>query len=86
MCRKRMASVAEKAGRLQNVFRHHGLEDIELVVALGSPHGHRHVVAHDLRTNHGHGLALRWIDLAGHDARARLVRGQQQLPDARARA
>src|SRR6266446_3323717 len=32
-------------------------------------------------TNHDYRFALRWIDLAGHDRRARLIFGQEELTE-----
>ena len=44
------------------------------------------VVAHHLHADHRHRLALRRVDLARHDRRARLVLRQRQLAQAAARA
>jgi hypothetical protein len=40
------------------------------------------LVAEHLTADHGHGLALRRVDLAGHDRRARLVFGQDKFAEA----
>ncbi len=73
---------------MEEVARHHRAIDVELEVALAGGERDRRVVAEHLRADLGQRLALRRIDLAGHDRRAGLVLGQRQLaePGARARA
>lgn len=51
-------------------------------MAIGSTNGHSHLVAHHLGGEHGEGLALRRIHLAGHDGATRLVLRQRQLAQA----
>eukprot|EP00053_Salpingoeca_punica_P014059 m.127581 g.127581 ORF g.127581 m.127581 type:complete len:519 (+) comp16367_c6_seq3:176-1732(+) len=78
--------VGEELDRLQEVVGHERVVDVELKVALAASHGDGGVVAHDLHADHGEGLALRRVDLAGHDGGAGLVLGQRQLAEAGARA
>lgn len=72
-------AVGEQAGGVQEVGDHDGLEDVELEVALGAGKGDGGVVAEDLGAEHGQGLALRGVDLAGHDGAAGLVLGELEL-------
>ena len=76
------ARVPQQSNGPQNVCNHHGLEDVELEVAVRAADGDGHVVAHDLGRHHRDGLALRRVHLAGHDRAARLVLGQGQLAEA----
>mmetsp|Transcript_29221 Transcript_29221/g.74970 ORF Transcript_29221/g.74970 Transcript_29221/m.74970 type:complete len:415 (-) Transcript_29221:64-1308(-) len=55
-------------------------------MALAATHGDGRMVANHLAADHGERLALRGVDLAGHDAAARLVLRQAQLAQAAARA
>ena len=66
-------AIGQQANALQKVVDHHGPEHVEFEIARRPTHPNRHIVAHDLSAQHGHGLALRRVDLAGHDGRARLV-------------
>ena len=59
--------VAEQLDALQVVEGHDGLEHVELEVAVGAADGDRDRVAHDLGADHGEGLGLGRVDLAGHD-------------------
>lgn len=54
----------------------------------GAPNADRSLVPHHLRRDHRHGLALRGVHLARHDAASRLVLREADLaePAARARA
>ena len=76
------ARVPEEPDGPEHVGHHHGLEDVELEVAVGAADGDGHVVAHDLRRHHRDGLALRRVHLARHDGAARLVLGQGELAEA----
>lgn len=57
---------------------------LELAVAAGDAHGR--VVAHNLSSDHGQGLALSRVDLAGHDAGTGLVLREGEFAQAAARA
>lgn len=71
---------------MQEVADHEGLVHIELELAVHAANGGGHVVAHDLRADHGEGLALGRVDLARHDAAAGLVLWEGELAEAAARA
>ena len=79
-------AVDEQVDRLQQVARHERDADVELELALQAGDGHRRVVADDLRGDLQHDLGHDRVDLAGHDRRALLQLGQEQLADAGARA
>ena len=64
---------------MQQVADHDGLEDVQLKVTLRAGEGGCGLVTEDLCADHGEGLALCGVDLAGHDGGARLVLGQLQL-------
>ncbi len=74
--------VGKEANRAQHIRRNHRLEDVQLKMALRAANGGRYVIALHLGADHGQGLALRRVDLPGHDAAAGLQLGQQQLADA----
>ena len=76
----------QQVDRLQQVARHERDADVELELALQPGDGHRRVVADDLRGDLQHDLGHDRVDLAGHDRRALLQLGQEQLADAGARA
>lgn len=80
-----LGGVCEEASALQQARDHLRLEHVELKVAVRAADGDGDVVAHDLRAHHRQRLALRRVDLAGHDRRPRLVLRQRQLPEAAAR-
>lgn len=63
----------------EKVLDHDGLEDIKLKMTIGAGNGNGDVVTHDLGTDHGHGLALGGVDLAGHDGATRLILRELQL-------
>lgn len=71
---------------MQDVADDEGLVDVKLKLAVHATNGSSNMVAHDLRANHGQGLALGRIDLSRHDAAARLVLRQNELAQAAARA
>ena len=79
-------AVAEDAHAVQQVADQHGLEHVELELAVHARDRDRRVVAHDLRADHGQGLALRRVDLARHDRGAGLVLRQLQFAEAAAGA
>ncbi len=70
---------------MQEIIDHDGFEDVELEVTGGAADVDGDVVAEDLGGDHGEGLALRGVDLAGHDGGTRLVIGDMDLADAAAR-
>ena len=72
-------SVGEQTRRVQEVGDHDGLEDVELEVTLRAGEGDGGVVAEDLGAEHGEGLALGGVDLAGHDGATGLVLGELEL-------
>lgn len=78
-------AVGEQTGRVQEVGDHDGLEDVELEVTLGAGEGDGGVVAEDLGAEHGEGLALGGVDLAGHDGATGLVLGELELGKTAAR-
>ena len=64
---KRTARVGQQPHRVQKVVDHHGLENIQLKISLGTGKADRRVVAEDLHRDHGHRLGLRRIHFARHD-------------------
>jgi hypothetical protein len=72
-------AVCEQTRGVQEVGDHDGLEDVELEVTLRAGEGDSGVVAEDLGAEHGEGLALGGVDLAGHDGAAGLVLGELEL-------
>lgn len=83
---KRAHAVGEDAGAVEQVADDQGLVDVELKLAVHAANSGGDVVAHDLGADHGQGLALGGVDLAGHDAGAGLVLGEVQLAEAAAGA
>mmetsp|Transcript_7193 Transcript_7193/g.31714 ORF Transcript_7193/g.31714 Transcript_7193/m.31714 type:complete len:215 (-) Transcript_7193:1193-1837(-) len=84
---ERDGRLREELDALEVVERDEGLCDVELKVrSRGSAQGHAHVVADNLSAHHHHRLALRGIDLSGHDRRPRLVLREVELAEARAGA
>lgn len=81
-----VASVAHQANRVKKVTNEHGFENVELEVSVGAGNRDGSVVAHHLGTDHGHGLALRGVDFARHDRRARLVLWQAKFTKTATRA
>mmetsp|Transcript_8830 Transcript_8830/g.26545 ORF Transcript_8830/g.26545 Transcript_8830/m.26545 type:complete len:236 (+) Transcript_8830:325-1032(+) len=78
---ERVAGICQKAGAVERIGHHHWFKDVELKVTVASADRNCHCVAHDLSADHGHRLALRRIDLPGHDRRPGLVFGQLQLTE-----
>ena len=64
---------------MQEIVDHHRLEDIQLEKPAGTRNRDRDVVAHHLSRDHRQRLALRRIDLTGHDRRAGFVGRQRDL-------
>ena len=72
--------------RVQVVVDQDRAEGVQLEVAFGAAHGHRHVGGDDLDGDHQHRLGLGRVDLAWHDRRSGLVGGEDQLVDPGPRA
>ena len=70
---KTAAGIRQKLHGVKKAMDDDRLEDVELEVALGTGEADGGVVAVDLGTDHGHGLGLRGIHLAGHNGGAGLV-------------
>lgn len=83
---ERAHAVREQSDAVQQVADDERLVDVELELAVHAADRGGDVVAHDLGAEHGQGLALRRVDLAGHDAGAGLVLRQHQLAEAAAGA
>ena len=62
-----VTAIADQPGAVQEIIDDHGFEDIELKVPHGSADVDGDVVAEHLCGDHGQRLALRGVDLAGHD-------------------
>ena len=71
---------------LEQVVGDHGQHYVELKIARLARQGNGRIIADDLRRNHGDGLRDDRVDLARHDARARLQRRQRNLGKPRERA
>ena len=78
------ARVANQSYRREQVADHHRLEDVELKVAVRASESDGAVISDNLRADHRHRLALRGVDLAWHDRRARLVLREGELAEPRA--
>src|SRR5713226_3472317 len=74
-----VAGVRKQLDGVEEIENHHRLENVELEIALRAGKGDGGVVAHHLDGDHGHGLGLRRIDLAAHDARPGLVFRKREL-------
>lgn len=81
-----VGTVSEETDGAEEVGNEDGLEDVELELAVRAGDRDGGVVAHDLRGDHGEGLALGGVDLAGHDGRSGLVLGERELAEAAAGA
>ena len=55
--------------------------DIHFEITTGAAKAHRHIVSHDLYSDHGQRLSLCRIHFAGHDRRARLVGWNNELSE-----
>jgi len=84
--RKAARAIRQQCDGLQHIIGHDGLINVEFKMALAARDGHRRIISHDLRADHGDGFALRRVDFARHDRAARLIRGQGNLAEAGARA
>jgi len=81
-----VARVGEQFHGVQIIKNHHGLENVELEIALRAGEADGGVVAHDLNGDHGEGFGLRGIYLARHNRRPGLVFGKGEFAEAAARA
>src|SRR6266851_4123387 len=81
-----VAGVGEEFDGVQIIENHHGLEDVELEIALRAGEADGGIIAHHLHGNHGQGFGLRGIYFAGHDGGAGLVFGKREFAEAAARA
>src|SRR5256714_11848314 len=81
------AGVLEQADGVEQVVNQHGVEAVQLEVALRAGEAYAGVVTQDLHGDHRQRLRLRGVDLARHDRGARLVLRQNQFayPGARPR-
>lgn len=79
-------AVGQDAHAVEQVADHDGLEDIQLELAVHAADGGSDMVTHHLGADHGQGLALGGVNLAGHDGGAGLVLGEDQLAETATRA
>lgn len=79
-------AVRQNANAVEQVADHDGLEDVQLELAVHATNGSGDVVTHNLGADHGQGLALGGVNLAGHDGRTGLVLGEVQLAETAAGA
>ena len=82
---KALHPVGQQTNRLQHVVNHHRTIDVQLEVAGRTAQVNRHVVAHHLTAEHGHGFALGRVDFTRHDRTARLVFRNADFTDTAAR-
>ena len=75
-------SVGEETAGLKEVVDDHRHEDIELEVALARRETDCRVIPQNLHGDHGEGLALGGVHLAGHDGAPRFVLGKNDLAEA----
>ena len=64
---ERSRSIGQQPDTLQDILDDDRLEDIQFKLTIGTSDGDGGVVAHNLSSNHGHGLTLSGVDLSGHD-------------------
>ena len=83
---KAVAGVGEKLDGVEIIENHHGLENVELEIALRAGKTDGSVIAHHLDGNHGEGFGLRGIHFARHDGRTGLVFRKREFAKAAARA
>ena len=76
---KTTKTVGQQANRVKEIVDDHRPIDIEFKLATGAAPIDRHIITKDLAANHGHGFALRGIDLSGHHRGARFVFRQLEL-------
>src|SRR5215831_14285132 len=72
-------AVGHDCDRVGDVEDHQRLVDIHLEVAACATEAYCHVVGHHLNCDHCQCLALRWINLAGHDRGSWLILRDGQL-------
>ena len=76
-----VAGVGEETDGMEEIVDDDRLEDIQFKVSLRGGDTDGGIVSHDLHGDHGDGLALRGIDLAGHDGGAGLILRQGELAE-----
>src|SRR5882724_3276313 len=74
-----VAGVGEEFDGVQIVEDDHGLEHVELEIALRTGKADGGVIAHHLHGDHGEGFGLRGIYFAWHNRRAGLVFGKREF-------
>src|SRR5437016_1175584 len=81
-----VAGVGEEFDGVQVIEDHHGLENVQLEIALRAGEADGGVIAHDLHGDHGEGFGLSGIYLARHNRRPGLVFRKREFAEAAARA
>mmetsp|Transcript_12658 Transcript_12658/g.36826 ORF Transcript_12658/g.36826 Transcript_12658/m.36826 type:complete len:384 (+) Transcript_12658:265-1416(+) len=81
-----IARISNQACRLKEIGNHERLEDVQFELALRASDGDGNMISHHLSADHRDGLALRRIDLAGHDGGTRFVGWQRQFAQATSRS
>ena len=76
---ERPRSISQKPDTLQDVLDNNRFEHIEFKLTIGAGDRDSGVVAHNLGSDHGHGLTLSGVDFSGHDTATGLVLRQAQL-------
>lgn len=66
---------------MKEVADNQGLVHVELELAVHAADGASNLVTHNLSADHGEGLALGGVDLAGHDGRTGLVLREVELAE-----
>ena len=79
------ATVCQQLDGLQQIMNDHRFVHVQLQMTLAGSKADGHVVAHDLAGQHGQCFALCGVDFARHDRAARLIGGQFNLGQPRAR-
>ena len=59
--------IGQQADGLQHIENQHRFENVQFKITLTARNGDGRMIAHHLGADHGHGLALCWINLAWHD-------------------
>ncbi len=80
-----VAGIGEEFYGVQIIENDHGLENVELEIALRAGEANGGVISHDLHGDHSDRFGLRGIHFAGHDGRAGLVFGKREFAEAAAR-
>ena len=78
---ERVHALGQQPRGLQEFVRQNGQEDVQLEIALRGRKADPGSVRHDLHGDHRQRLALRRVDLAGHDGRTGLVLRQEQFTE-----